>query len=71
VLDGHAEPSIVRKTITNEEMGRVLWQFCCNLAEDFRTKLRPKFHEQGFLRSPADDTAFMLEAKKGSNQNGT
>jgi hypothetical protein len=51
-----------KKTVGTEEMGRGLWELCCNVAEEFCANLRPKLQSKGFLRDPAEDRKFMLEA---------
>jgi hypothetical protein len=51
-----------KKTISNEEVAHVLWQNCCESAEDFCTNFRPKLQAQGFLTNPAENSHFNLEA---------
>jgi hypothetical protein len=52
------------KTISKEEMGKKLWQFCCDSAENFCLSFRPKLQAKGFLKSPMSDRTFMDEAVK-------
>jgi hypothetical protein len=51
-----------KKTVCKEEMGKALWQLCCDLTEDFDKNLRPKLRANGFLSDTAKDTVFMCEA---------
>ena len=43
------------QTVSAKEMGSALWQFCCDLSEDFDKNLGPEFRAKGFLRDPAED----------------
>jgi hypothetical protein len=50
------------ETVSAEEMGQALWWQCRKFTDEFCTRLMPKFQAQGFLKNPAEQDAFALEA---------
>lgn len=51
-----------KQTVSAEEMSQTLWKMCSSFTDDFCTKLTAKLQAQGFLRAPADQDAFAIEA---------